>query len=125
MAWLERLPAPILQARPRLRLYQGWALSLSGHVDVAGQILQEAKVKLQSLPPSSDNDALRGRQPAAGMALAAREEANAALAEALFSLSEMEPPSVRSMRPSRNQWYMHDPRGSVTAMAMSGLRDFR
>jgi LuxR family maltose regulon positive regulatory protein len=59
--WLETLPDVMLRARPRLRLYQGWALNLTGRIDAAEQILQDTKSTLQSLPASPDNEALRGQ----------------------------------------------------------------
>jgi ATP/maltotriose-dependent transcriptional regulator MalT len=59
--WLEALPKAHLRTWSHLHLYQGWALNLSGQIDVAERILQDTKAKLQSLPPSSENKALRAQ----------------------------------------------------------------
>jgi len=59
--WQEALPKALLRARPRLCLYHGWALNLSGQLESAEQILENTKAKLQSLPPTAENDALRAQ----------------------------------------------------------------
>jgi LuxR family maltose regulon positive regulatory protein len=61
LRWLDSLPGDLLRARPRLRLYQGWALNLSGQIDAAHQVLQETKAALERHPPSPNNEALRGQ----------------------------------------------------------------
>lgn len=88
LRWLEALPEELLRARPRLRLYQGWALHLSGRSDVAERILQEAKKALPSLPPSPDNVALRGELAAllAGVATL-REDTATVIQEAQEALT--------------------------------------
>jgi LuxR family maltose regulon positive regulatory protein len=58
--WLEALPETLLYTRPRLRLYQAWALFLSGRAEVAERMLRDAKEALGARPPSLDNGALRG-----------------------------------------------------------------
>jgi LuxR family maltose regulon positive regulatory protein len=90
LGWLEALPAALLCARPRLRLYQGWVLNLSGQIDAAEQILQDTRATLQSLPPSSDNEALRGQLAAllAGIATQ-REEATTVIQVAQEALDHL------------------------------------
>jgi LuxR family maltose regulon positive regulatory protein len=86
--WLEALPAGLLRARPRLRLYQGWALNLSGQIDAAEQILQETKTTLQSLPLSPENKALRGQLAALLTGIATlREETAIVIQEAQEALT--------------------------------------
>jgi LuxR family maltose regulon positive regulatory protein len=75
--WLEALPEDLLRARPCLRLYQGWALNLGGQIDAAEPVLQDAKATLQSLPPSVDNEALRGQLAALLTGIATQREAMA------------------------------------------------
>jgi LuxR family maltose regulon positive regulatory protein len=59
MAWLERLPAPILQARPRLRLYQARAYTVKGYTEKADVLLQALEEKLrQEAPPGAESDSL-------------------------------------------------------------------
>ena len=74
LRWLEALPEHLLRARPRLRLFQGWALSLSGQIDAAEQLLQDAKATLQSPSPSADNEALRGQLAALLTGIATQRE---------------------------------------------------
>ena len=88
--WLEALPEAMLRARPRLRLYQGWALNLSGQIEAAEQILQETKDTLQSLPLSPDNKALRGQLAALLTGLATlREETATVIQEAQEALAHL------------------------------------
>jgi LuxR family maltose regulon positive regulatory protein len=60
LRWLDALPRTMLDTRPRLRFYQAWALSIAGQPQVAEKILIDAKLTLESLPPSAENLALRG-----------------------------------------------------------------
>jgi LuxR family maltose regulon positive regulatory protein len=77
--WLEDLPDDLLRARPRLRLYQGWALKLSGQIDAAQRILLETKATLQSRPPSPSDEALRGQLAALLTGIATQREDTAAI----------------------------------------------
>jgi LuxR family maltose regulon positive regulatory protein len=86
--WLEALPEAHLRARPRLRLYQGWALNLSGQIEAAERILQDTKAILQSLPPSSENEGLRARLAALLTGIASlREETATVIQEAQQALA--------------------------------------
>ena len=60
IGWLEALPEASLHARPRLRLYLGWALHLCGRGEQAESVLLEARASLLALPPSPERSALRG-----------------------------------------------------------------
>ncbi|MCL5962484.1 MAG: LuxR C-terminal-related transcriptional regulator [Chloroflexi bacterium] len=60
LRWIDSLPEALLQARPRLRLYHGWAQFLCGKTELAERALQDSKNSLEALPRSPDNDALRG-----------------------------------------------------------------
>jgi LuxR family maltose regulon positive regulatory protein len=79
--WLRSLPEALLRARPRLRVYQAWALSLGGQVDVAERMLQDARNALQALPPSPDNVALRGELAALLASIATLHEKPATIIE--------------------------------------------
>jgi len=59
LGWLETLPERVLHARPRLRIYRAWALFLNGQLDLAEQMLRDARQALQSWPSSPKDDALR------------------------------------------------------------------
>jgi len=61
LRWTEALPEDALRAQPRLRLYQGWALHLSGRSDAAERMLQDTKKTLQILPSTPETMALRGQ----------------------------------------------------------------
>jgi LuxR family maltose regulon positive regulatory protein len=58
LGWVHTLPKTVVSERPSLRLYQGWALNLSGETEAAEQILRETKASLQNRPPTAENDAL-------------------------------------------------------------------
>jgi LuxR family maltose regulon positive regulatory protein len=60
LRWLEMLPEGSVRARPRLRLYQGWALHLCGRGEEARGILHDTRKDLLTLPPSPERAALRG-----------------------------------------------------------------
>jgi LuxR family maltose regulon positive regulatory protein len=60
LGWIEALPEAVLDARPRIRLYQGWAYSLGGQHQVAENILLSAKSKLEILPETPESRTLRG-----------------------------------------------------------------
>jgi LuxR family maltose regulon positive regulatory protein len=86
--WLEALPEAHLRARPRLRLYQGWALSLSGQIEAAERILQDTRATLQNLPPSSENEALRAQLAALLTGIATlHEETTTVIREAQEALA--------------------------------------
>jgi LuxR family maltose regulon positive regulatory protein len=88
LRWLEALPEALLRARPRLRLYHGWALNLSGQIEAAERILQETKATLQGLPPSPENEALRGQLAALLTGIATlRKEMGAVIQEAQEALA--------------------------------------
>jgi LuxR family maltose regulon positive regulatory protein len=88
VGWLDALPEALLCARPRLRLYQGWALHLSGQVAAAEEILQHTRAALQSLPPSPENEVLRGQLAALLTGIATlREETATVIQEAREALA--------------------------------------
>jgi LuxR family maltose regulon positive regulatory protein len=58
--WLEGVPGEMLLLRPRLRIYQAWALVINERLDLAKQVLRESADALRSMPASPETDALRG-----------------------------------------------------------------
>ncbi len=60
MRWLEGVPEEMLLLRPRLRIYQAWALIINEQLDRANQVLRDSSDALQSMPSSPDNEAVRG-----------------------------------------------------------------
>jgi LuxR family maltose regulon positive regulatory protein len=58
--WLEEVPEEMLLLRPRLRLYQAWALVINEQLDLARQVLRKSADALQSMPSSAETDAVRG-----------------------------------------------------------------
>jgi len=88
--WIDALPEPLLRARPRLRLYQGWALDLSGQTDRAEQILQDTRTTLQTLPRSAESETLRGQLAALLTGIATqREETATVIQEAYEALAHL------------------------------------
>jgi LuxR family maltose regulon positive regulatory protein len=60
VGWADALPEEVKRARPRLRIYQGWALFLNGQLPLTFPLFQEAVAALEAMPPSPERDALRG-----------------------------------------------------------------
>ncbi len=60
LRWLDGLPEGMLDANPRLRFYQAWALSLGGKLKIAEKILLDAKSILVRQPDTPENLSLRG-----------------------------------------------------------------
>jgi LuxR family maltose regulon positive regulatory protein len=58
--WIEALPRDLVLARPRLCMYLGWSTFLNGQYVQSEQALDAAGEALQAMPPSSEQDALRG-----------------------------------------------------------------
>jgi LuxR family maltose regulon positive regulatory protein len=58
--WLEGVPEEMLLLRPRLRIYQAWALIINEQLDLASQVLRDSSAALQSMPSSPDSEAVRG-----------------------------------------------------------------
>jgi LuxR family maltose regulon positive regulatory protein len=58
--WLEGVPEEMLLLRPRLRLYQAWALVINEQLDLARQVLRNTADALQSTPSSPETEAVRG-----------------------------------------------------------------
>ncbi|MFN2290497.1 MAG: LuxR C-terminal-related transcriptional regulator [Anaerolineae bacterium] len=58
--WLERVPEDMLLRRPRLGLYQAWALVINEQLDAARQVLRKSAEALQSMPFPAETDAVRG-----------------------------------------------------------------
>jgi LuxR family maltose regulon positive regulatory protein len=88
IGWTEALPEALIRDRLRLRLYQGWALNLSGQIEAAERILQETKAALQSQPSSPENDALRARLAALLTGIATlRQEPTTIIREAQEALA--------------------------------------
>jgi LuxR family maltose regulon positive regulatory protein len=61
LRWLDAVPERLLLLRPRLCIYQAWALVINEQLDRAAQMLRESTQALASLPPSAESDALRER----------------------------------------------------------------
>jgi LuxR family maltose regulon positive regulatory protein len=59
LRWLEAVPEETLLMRPRLRIYQAWALVINEQLDRAAQTLRDSSEALTSLPRSAESDALR------------------------------------------------------------------
>ncbi len=59
LRWLEGVPEELLFLRPRLRIYQAWALVINEQLDLAQQVLRESSDALQSKPSSPETDAVR------------------------------------------------------------------
>jgi LuxR family maltose regulon positive regulatory protein len=59
LSWLERVPEEMLLLRPRLRIYQAWALVINEQLDPAKQVLRESSDALQSMPSFPETDAVR------------------------------------------------------------------
>ena len=59
LRWLEEVPEQLLLLRPRLRIFQAWALVVNEQLDLAEQMLRESSAALQSMPPAPESDALR------------------------------------------------------------------
>jgi LuxR family maltose regulon positive regulatory protein len=74
LRWTEALPEKIVLARPHLRVYQAWALSLGGHLDDAVQRLQDARQGLRDLPSGPESATLRGEIAAMLTTIAAMRE---------------------------------------------------
>ncbi len=127
LRWLEALPEHLLHARPRLRLFQGWALSLSGQIDAAEQLLQEAKATLQSLPPTADNEALRGQLAALLTGIATQREETATVIqeaqEALAYLPEEEQISRARVYMALGTAYAYDDKAEQAAQTWQQARD--
>jgi LuxR family maltose regulon positive regulatory protein len=60
LRWLEGVPEEMLILRPRLRIYQAWALIINERLDRAKQVLRDSSAALQSMPSSPDSEAARG-----------------------------------------------------------------
>jgi LuxR family maltose regulon positive regulatory protein len=88
IGWIEALPEDLLRGRPRLRLYQGWALHLSGQTEAGEQILQDTRVALQTEASSPESEALRGQLAALLTGIATlREDTAAVIQEAREALA--------------------------------------
>jgi LuxR family maltose regulon positive regulatory protein len=59
LRWLEGVPEEMLLLRPRLRIYQAWALVINEQLDLAKQVLRESSDALQSMPSFPETDAVR------------------------------------------------------------------
>ncbi|HSR29010.1 MAG TPA: LuxR C-terminal-related transcriptional regulator [Anaerolineae bacterium] len=60
LRWLEAVPEEMLLLRPRLRIYQAWALIINEQLDLAKQVLSDSSDALQFMPSSPDSEAVRG-----------------------------------------------------------------
>jgi LuxR family maltose regulon positive regulatory protein len=58
--WLNALPEPTYQEHPRLRYFQLWADVLQERMDLGRPQVQETIDSIKFLPPSPENDQLRG-----------------------------------------------------------------
>jgi LuxR family maltose regulon positive regulatory protein len=77
LGWAAGLPDAQLQARPRLRIQQAWALHLNGDHKAAETILLDTRTRLHSAPPSGDLVALQGQIAAMLVVIAAMQEDSA------------------------------------------------
>ena len=59
-SWLEAFPETTLDAHPGLAFYQFWIDVLQNKADLSARAIQEMEDLLKSLPPSPENDRLRG-----------------------------------------------------------------
>jgi LuxR family maltose regulon positive regulatory protein len=60
LRWSEGLPKAIVRSRPRLLMYQGYAMFLNARLPLAKPMFQDARDALVGMPSSPENDALRG-----------------------------------------------------------------
>jgi len=60
LRWLEAVPEEMLLLRPRLRIYQAWALIINEQLDLAKQVLSDSSDALQFMPSLPDSEAVRG-----------------------------------------------------------------
>ncbi len=58
--WLEVLPKNAIQARPRLNYFLYWIDMLQGKADFSEEAMQEKEALLKTLPPTPENNRLRG-----------------------------------------------------------------
>ena len=61
LRWIEALPESIILKRPRLRMFQGYAIFLTGRVTLARDILQDARRLLQAAEPFEGRELMYGR----------------------------------------------------------------
>jgi len=90
-SWLEAFPEAIFDAHPSLAFYQFWIDVLQNKADLSARAIQEKEGLLKSLPPSPENDRLKGELMAVicrAIALSGRTSEGIRLAqEALSYLS--------------------------------------
>ena len=90
LTWIQALPGELQDDRPRLCLYYGWALNLSGQIETAEQVLHDLRSTLQGQPASAENEALRGQLAALLTGIATlRQEADAVIREAEDALAHL------------------------------------
>jgi len=58
--WLDAFPKSIFDAHPNLAFYQFWIDVLQNEADLSAEAIQEKEDLLKSLPPSPENNRLRG-----------------------------------------------------------------
>jgi LuxR family maltose regulon positive regulatory protein len=61
LRWIEALPKDIVLKSPRLRMYQGYAIFLTGQVTHAREVLQDARSLLQTAAPFEGRELMFGR----------------------------------------------------------------
>jgi len=59
-SWLDAFPKSIFDAHPNLAFYQFWIDVLQNEADLSAKAIQEKEDLLKSLPPSPENNRLRG-----------------------------------------------------------------
>jgi LuxR family maltose regulon positive regulatory protein len=127
MRWLDALPAALLHTRTRLRLYQGWILSLSGQVDAAEKKLREAQAAVQDQPLTPDNKALRGQLAALLVGIATQREETAAVIqksrEALAYLPQKDLISRARVHVALGTAYAYQDRAEKAAQVWRQARD--
>lgn len=60
LGWIDALPAAVRAHYPRLLVFQGQALYLSGQLEAADETLRGARTVIARLPDSADNRLIRG-----------------------------------------------------------------
>lgn len=89
MQWIAQLPVEIVQARPRMMMHQGWVVFLTGDVNSASKILNQARIALTCVAPDQ-REILQGRLSAMLSTIIALGRAlPSAIAEAQEALSRL------------------------------------
>ncbi|UCC88402.1 MAG: AAA family ATPase [Anaerolineales bacterium] len=97
--WLEALPEASFHAHPHLTFYLFWIDILQGRADLSERATQEKQDLLKALPPSPENDRLRGELMAVecrAMALSGRTSRGIHLAQQALAYLPLDDPASRA-----------------------------